>query len=92
MSEAQAHVVVRGRVQGVYFRGSLQREAVTRGVRGWVRNRADGSVEVLLQGPEDAINVLLAWARVGPRGAFIESLEVTWSEPEATFPAFEVRG
>lgn len=91
MAEAQAHMVVRGHVQGVFFRASLQRQALTRGVRGWVRNRADGSVEALLQGTEDAVNAILAWARVGPRGAFVESLEVSWSDPEALGSGFDVR-
>ena len=63
----QAHIVVRGLVQGVYFRGSLKQEADARHVTGWVRNRADGSVEAVLQGTHDAVTAVLAWARHGPQ-------------------------
>lgn len=91
MADVQAHIVARGHVQGVYYRTSLQRQAQTRGVRGWARNRPDGSVEALLQGPEEAVEAVMAWARVGPRGAIVESLEATWVPLEIVLSTFEVR-
>ncbi len=92
MRDAQAHIVVQGRVQGVNYRGNLLREAEQRAVRGWVQNRWDGSVEAILQGSEEAVNAVLAWARVGSRSAVVESVEITWSEPEGYLTSFEIRG
>lgn len=89
---AQAHVIVRGRVQGVYFRGSLKQQADTRGVSGWVRNRADGSVEALVQGPRDAVSSVVAWMRTGPRGAHVETMDVDWSDAGERLEHFEVVG
>ena len=63
------HVSVVGRVQGVGFRDALCSQALQRGVRGWVRNRRDGSVEAVFQGEPAAVEALLAWARLGPPAA-----------------------
>jgi acylphosphatase len=90
LADVETHVVIRGRVQGVYFRASLQRVADLRGVCGWARNRLDGSVEALLQGPESAVQEVVAWAQVGPRGAVVEAVEVTRSEVTLPLSTFEV--
>jgi acylphosphatase len=83
-------VVVKGRVQGVAFRASTRAEARRHGVSGWVRNRADGSVEAAFEGPASAVAALVAWCRAGPRFARVESLEVREEEPEG-LAGFEVR-
>jgi acylphosphatase len=69
-------VVVTGLVQGVWFRESCRREAGRLGVAGWVRNRADGAVEVEVEGPEPAVARLVAWCRVGPSAAEVAGVEV----------------
>jgi len=69
-------VVVHGRVQGVWFRGSTETEARAAGVCGWVRNRADGSVEAVFEGPVAAVERLVAFCRRGPRHARVEGVEV----------------
>jgi acylphosphatase len=74
---------IAGRVQGVGFRDALRDEANRLGVTGWVRNRRDGSVEALAQGEAQAVNALIAWARVGPPAARV--VEVTISSPEAEY-------
>ena len=69
-------VRVRGRVQGVFFRDSCAREAQAAGVAGWVRNRADGSVEAWFEGRPDAVERLVAWCREGPSRADVDSVDV----------------
>jgi acylphosphatase len=76
------HLVVRGLVQGVGFRFSLERLARTRGVSGWVANRDDGAVEVVLEGSPDAVGALTDWCRRGPRGAAVADVAVRDEEPQ----------
>jgi len=83
-------ITVRGRVQGVFFRDSMQRLARQRNVSGWVSNRADGAVEAVLEGDEGAVERLVEFARRGPRGAEVESVEVVEEEPEG-LSGFSVR-
>ena len=75
-------VVVRGRVQGVWFRGSTEAEARAAGVAGWVRNRPDGSVEAVFEGPPEAVERLLAFCRRGPRAARVDTVEEVEEAPE----------
>jgi len=76
-------ILVIGRVQGVGYRYALRDEALRLGVAGWVRNRADGSVEALLQGDAPALAQLIAWARRGPRLAHVD--EVRDAAPQAEY-------
>lgn len=89
MQEITRRLVIVGRVQGVGYRQSMLRKAQALAVRGWVRNRLDGGVEAVVQGPPDAVAAIMAWARHGPRSADVERVEV---EPdEGQFTAFDVR-
>jgi acylphosphatase len=83
---------VSGRVQGVGFRYALRDEAQRLGLAGWVRNRADGSVEALLQGGAQAVEALVRWARRGPRAARVETLAETAPEPQfdRSYGGFEI--
>jgi len=74
----RARLCVRGLVQGVWYRGSMQHESRRLGVCGWVRNRADGSVEAEVEGERAAVDAIIAWARRGPRGARVEDVSVEW--------------
>ncbi len=65
-----------GRVQGVWFRESMRQKAEALGVTGWVRNRMDGSVEALVQGPFEAVDAITAWMRRGPDGASVTRLDI----------------
>ncbi len=71
------HLILHGRVQGVYFRESMCRKAAELGVTGWVRNRRDGTVEAMVQGQAGAIEKMLEWARHGPAAAHVEHMEVS---------------
>jgi acylphosphatase len=75
--EIRVRIVVRGRVQGVWFRGSTRDEARRLGLAGWARNRADGSVEILAQGAPAAVDRLVAWCHDGPPLARVRSVERT---------------
>jgi len=88
----EAHVVVRGRVQGVSFRWALQRYATGEGVVGWVRNLPDGSVEAVIQGPTDRVQRVVDWMRKGPPGAWVSALDEEWSEISQPASAFEIVG
>ena len=83
-------VVVRGRVQGVFFRETARRRARRAGVAGWVRNNDDGSVEAWFEGEPDDVEVMLHFAENGPSGAYVETVEVEDVEPE-DLRGFEVR-
>jgi len=69
------HVVVRGRVQGVGYRAFVEREALRRGIEGWVRNRRDGSVEAVLAGDDAAVTDMIAACRRGPFAAKVDALD-----------------
>lgn len=74
-------MVVQGRVQGVFFRDSCAREARAAGVTGWIRNRSDGAVEALFEGPREAVERLVGWCRHGPSRAVVTGVEVTEDSP-----------
>jgi acylphosphatase len=83
MGVIRVRAVVEGRVQGVFYRDSCRREAQRLGVSGWVRNRADGSVEVVAEGPRERVEGLLRWCRQGPPRASVTGLSVTDEAPAA---------
>lgn len=85
------YVIVSGRVQGVFFRDTCQREARAAGVRGWVRNRPDGTVEALFEGEPQAVEQMVAWARSGPPQAAVTGVEVT-SVPASNATGFRILG
>ena len=74
--------MVSGRVQGVFFRDATRERATAGGVEGWIRNRADGSVEAVLEGPREAVERVLGFCRSGPPAARVDRVEVEEQEPE----------
>ena len=82
---------IHGRVQGVGYRDALRREALRRGLRGWVRNRHDGTVEALLQGEAGAVEAVAAWARRGPPAASVERVDAqpASGELDRPYPGFD---
>lgn len=87
----RVRVVVRGRVQGVGFRYSTVRRARQLALRGWVRNCADGSVELVAEGEPDAVEALIEWCRHGPGGARVDEVDVRDEPHGAVLGEFETR-
>lgn len=87
---ARRRVEVTGFVQGVFFRETCRREAVRRGVTGWVRNRPDGAVEAVFEGPPAAVEEMVGWARRGPAQAQVADV-VVHDEPAEGLDRFTVR-
>lgn len=83
------HIIISGRVQGVGYRAWTEREALARGLAGWVRNRLDGSVEALFAGDEEAVESILASCRRGPHAARVVDIEVSDADVPAN-PGFSV--
>ena len=83
-------VVVRGDVQGVFFRDSTREQAGRRGVAGWVTNRGDGAVEAVFEGAPAEVEAMVEFCSSGPRGAQVHSVETSDEEPEG-LAGFEVR-
>ena len=88
---ARVRLHIRGRVQGVWYRGATEREAQRLGVHGWVRNLPDGSVEALFEGSPDAVGALVAWCRVGPSGARVTTVEETPEPASGDLGRFRIR-
>jgi acylphosphatase len=84
--------VVRGRVQGVGFRWFVEREAHILGISGWVRNNADGSVEIMAQGTRDQLLGLRSRLRQGPRAARVDNVEESEAGPVAGLSSFRIEG
>ncbi len=87
----RVHVVVAGRVQGVFFRASCAERARAAGVAGWVRNAEDGRVEAVFEGPPAAVETMVRWCREGPQHAHVGSVEIR-EEPPAGETGFRVSG
>jgi len=81
-ADVTVSVRIRGRVQGVWYRGWTEEEATRRGLRGWVRNRLDGSVEALVSGAPDAVSAMVEASRNGPSGARVAEVAVTPAEDD----------
>jgi acylphosphatase len=92
MSEipVRRRVKAHGRVQGVFFRDSVRREAERRGVAGWARNCADGTVEVVFEGPVDAVEAMVEACRRGPGHAEVSQLDVV-EEASEGLGGFDIR-
>ncbi len=90
-SPARLHAIVTGIVQGVNFRWFTRRHAIELALTGYVRNRSDGSVEIVAEGPRDALERLVELVRVGPPSAVVDNVEVRWSTPTGEYAYFEIR-
>ncbi len=88
--KVRVHVLIEGRVQGVFFRASTRDEARARGLLGWVRNLADGRVEALFEGDKPVVENMLAWCRKGPPYAYVDQVEEDWQPYQGDQADFRV--
>ena len=91
MAATRAHLNITGRVQGFWYRASTQAKAEELGLTGWVRNCADGSVELAAEGERAVLVALIAWAHDGPPGARVQAVDVRWEAAAGGFAGFNVR-
>jgi acylphosphatase len=87
---ARAHVIISGRVQGVFFRANTLRAATRFGLSGWVRNRRDGTVEAVFEGDRDRIEAVLEWCRTGDPPARVTDVQVEWEPFTGTTSGFDI--
>ena len=90
MKKQCVHILIRGKVQGVFFRQALKVLAIKNNVHGWVRNLKDNRVEVLLEGDSTSVNSVIKWTRVGPANSRVEDIQVSNEEFRNEFSTFEV--
>ncbi|MGB6564255.1 MAG: acylphosphatase [Candidatus Binataceae bacterium] len=88
---ARLRLLVHGRVQGVFFRHAAAEEARSLGLRGWVKNLANGDVEIVAEGPRRELKILAAWAHQGPRLARVTGVEEEWSDYRSEEGPFTIR-
>ncbi len=91
-ADERMELKIHGRVQGVAFRWYARSTALALGLTGWVRNQPDGSVRMVAEGPPEALDALLRWARRGPDRARVDRVEEFRSEPAGNFDTFEITG
>ena len=90
MQQQRIHLLVSGKVQGVFFRQALKVVAKKNNVLGWVRNLTDKRVEAILEGDNNSVNSIIEWARVGPANSRVDGVEVSNEEFKNEFSTFEV--
>lgn len=89
--KARVRLRIEGRVQGVFFRATAAQEATRRGLTGWVRNCADGSVELVAEGKKSDLEALIAWCRRGPPAAGVTAVNIREEPFRGEFSRFEIR-
>jgi len=90
MKQQRVHLLVSGKVQGVFFRQALKVVAKKNNVLGWVRNLKDGRVEAILEGDNKSINPVIEWTRIGPANSRVDDIEVSNEEFKNEFSTFEI--
>lgn len=86
----EAHLIISGKVQGVWYRASTQKEANKLGLKGWVRNLPTGEVEAIVQGEKETVEKLIAWCNEGPPAAEVSGVDVKWAEISQKLNDFKI--
>ena len=91
MQRSRVHLLISGRVQGVFYRAFTRNIAGSFGLSGWVRNLPDGNVEALIEGDKDDIEQAIQRFRSGPPGAHVDDIEITWEDYQGDIQGFQIR-
>jgi acylphosphatase len=89
--KTRVHIIISGRVQGVFFRVATKREADSLGVNGWVRNLPDGKVDAVFEGEEDMVKMLIDFCKHGPPRAKVSNVDIVWENYVGEFKSFNIR-
>ena len=90
MVSKRFHIIVEGRVQGVFFRACTEEEATRRGLTGWVRNRPDGSVEAVIEGETEQVTAMIHWLNKGSPQSIVTRVRVREEDPTKEWPNFTI--
>ena len=91
MEVESAHLIIEGRVQGVFFRASTKDQADALGLNGWVRNLPDGSVEIRAEGLKENLKEFINWCHKGPPNAVVSNIELEYLQPTGEFSTFNIK-
>ena len=91
MVKLRMHLIISGRVQGVFFRWSAQKQAKVLEIYGWVRNQDDGTVEIEAEGEEENLRQFIKWCNKGPMLARVEKIDTEWEKYKGEFEYFSIR-
>ena len=87
---ARVHLVITGRVQGVWFRANTQKKAKALDLKGWVKNLSDGRVEAVFEGEKEQIDRIIEWCKKGPSFARVDDVQIQWETPMGDFTTFTI--
>lgn len=91
MADKRVHIMVAGKVQGVFYRDFVRKEADKAGITGFVRNLQDGTVEIVAEGEEDNLNIFVRECKRGSLLAFVKSADIKYESPTGEFDGFSIR-
>ncbi|MBD3354894.1 acylphosphatase [Candidatus Woesearchaeota archaeon] len=91
MPKSRIHLIIKGRVQGVFFRANTQKHAEKLNLEGWVKNLPDGNVEVVAEGEKEKIKDFISFCRKGPSSARVDDIDIRWEDYTGEFKSFSIR-
>ncbi len=89
--QSRVHVLITGRVQGVWFRSNTKQKADKLGITGWVRNTTDGNVEAVFEGFDKRIEEMIDWCKTGPPLAKVENVKIEKQDPKNNYDKFSIK-
>jgi len=90
VANVRKHAIIKGLVQGVWFRATTREQALAHHVTGWVKNRGDGNVEAVFEGETDDVEKVIQWCHRGPAGARVKEVEVETEEYIGEYSTFSI--